>query len=61
MWTTRFDALSANFLFLFKVRTLNLKFPVEERDTASIVIDHSGPAPDLYDSQVLPGTPLRVT
>merc|ERR1719273_2006735 len=35
-----------------QVRTLNLKFPVEERDTASIVIDHSGPAPDLYDSQV---------
>ena len=34
------------------MRTLNLKFPVEERDTASIVIDHSGPAPDMYDSQV---------
>ena len=40
------------FYFCSKVRTLNLKFPVEERDTASIVIDHSGPAPDMYDSQV---------
>ena len=35
-----------------QVRALNIKFPVEERDTASIVIDHSGPPPDMYDSQV---------
>merc|ERR1719147_227534 len=35
-----------------QVRALNLKLPVEERDTASIVIDHSGPPPDMYDSQV---------
>jgi len=35
-----------------QVRALNVKFPVEERDTASIIIDHSGPPPDMYDSQV---------
>jgi hypothetical protein len=29
-----------------------MKFPEDTRDTASIVIDHSGPAPDMYDSQV---------
>ena len=33
-----------------QVRALNAKFPVEERDTASIIIDHSGPPPDMYDS-----------
>ena len=33
-----------------QVRALNSKFPVEERDTASIIIDHSGPPPDMYDS-----------
>ena len=37
---------------LIKVRALNYKFPVEERDTASIIIDHSGPPPDMYDVQV---------
>ena len=31
---------------------MNYKFPVEERDTASIIIDHSGPPPDMYDVQV---------
>merc|ERR1719242_660128 len=35
-----------------QVRALNSKFPVEERDTASIIIDHSGPPPDMYDSLV---------
>ncbi len=25
---------------------------MEERDTASIIIDHSGPPPDMYDVQV---------
>ncbi len=34
------------------MRALNAKFPVEERDTASIIIDHSGPPPDMYDVQV---------
>ena len=33
-----------------QVRALNAKFPLEERDTASIIIDHSGPPPDMYDS-----------
>jgi len=35
-----------------QVRALNYKFPVEDRDTASIIIDHSGPPPDMYDVQV---------
>lgn len=35
-----------------QVRALNDKFPVEERDMASIVIDHSGPPPDMYESLV---------
>lgn len=35
-----------------QVRALNAKLPVEERDTASIIIDHSGPPPDMYDVQV---------
>ena len=35
-----------------QVRALNSKFPVEERDTASIIIDHSGPPPDMYESLV---------
>jgi len=35
-----------------QVRSLNSKFPVEDRDTASIIIDHSGPPPDMYDVQV---------
>ena len=45
---------------LFQVRALNAKFPVEERDTASIIIDHSGPPPDMYDSQVVQ-SPLAAT
>jgi len=36
-----------------QVRALNAKFPAEERDTASIIIDHSGPPPDMYDAQVV--------
>ena len=36
-----------------QVRSLNAKLPVEERDTAGIIIDHSGPPPDMYDVQVL--------
>ena len=35
-----------------QVRSLNSKLPVEERDTAGIIIDHSGPPPDMYDVQV---------
>jgi len=31
-----------------QVRALNAKFPPEERDTATIIIDHSGPPPDMY-------------
>jgi hypothetical protein len=44
-------ALFAVYLWV-QVRALNAKFPVEERDTASIIIDHSGPPPDMYDVQV---------
>jgi len=43
-----------------QVRALNVKFPVEERDTASIIIDHSGPPPDMYDSQVV-ASPIAAT
>jgi len=43
-----------------QVRSLNAKFPVEERDTASIIIDHSGPPPDMYDSQVV-ASPIAAT
>ena len=43
-----------------QVRALNVKFPVEDRDTASIIIDHSGPPPDMYDSQVVQ-SPIAAT
>jgi len=35
-----------------QVRALNAKFPVEERDTATIIIDHSGPPPDMYEVHI---------
>ena len=31
-----------------QVRSFNAKLPEEERETASIVIDHSGPPPDAF-------------
>jgi len=43
-----------------QVRALNAKFPAEERDTASIVIDHSGPPPDMYEVQIQ-SSPIATT
>ena len=31
-----------------QVRSLNSKLPVDERETATIVIDHAGPPPDAF-------------
>ena len=36
-----------------QVRSFNAKLPEEERETASIVIDHSGPPPDAFQVRSL--------
>ncbi len=37
---------------LFQVRATDAKMPPDERDTAHIVIEHSGPPPEAFQSYV---------
>ena len=54
---------------MFQVRSLNSKLPLDERETATIVIDHAGPPPDAFQTFIdtnpvaatlAPGHQLRV-
>ena len=53
-------ALLFTVILAFQVRSLNSKLPQDERENATIVIDHAGPPPDAFQ-QFIEISPVAAT